>query len=72
MAHGAKLDEVIFVFKKFLNRPEQIIAKNNIIITPHSHFGESSKKFIIKVKSLDTHRVSEYVVNIVNELKRRT
>jgi len=63
---GAKLDEVSFVYKKFLDRDEQLVAKSNIKITPNSHLKDAVKNFIIKVKSLDTHEVKEYVLRLIN------
>ncbi len=64
---GAKLDETNFVYKKFLNRTEQIIAKKNVRITPNSKFNETKRDFIVKVRSLDTHEVKEYKLTIKNE-----
>lgn len=64
---GAKLTETDFVYKKFLNRTEQIVAKKNIRITPNTKFNETKRDFLIKVKSLDTHQVKEYKLTIINE-----
>lgn len=64
---GAKLNETDFVYKKFLNRTEQIVAKKNIRISPNTKFNETRRDFLIKVKSLDTHQVKEYKLTIINE-----
>lgn len=64
---GARLDETNFVFKKFLNRTEQIIAKKAIKLRPSLIFKETSKEFVIRVTSLDTHQEKEYDLVIYNQ-----
>lgn len=63
---GTRPDEIDFVIKKFLNRTEQIIAKNNFFIAPTTKFAETNKDLIIKIKSLDTHETKELKVSLRN------
>lgn len=63
---GARLDEVNYVYKKFLNRTERIIAKHSIKIKPSTTFGDTSKHFLIKITSLGTHQKKEVKVTVTN------
>lgn len=63
---GARPDELNYVYKKFLNRTENIIAKRNIVLQPTTKFAETQKDFIIRLKSLDTHEVKELKVTLKN------
>jgi hypothetical protein len=64
---GAKLSETNFVYKRFLNRTEQIVAKKNIKITPSVNFSDTEKTFLIRITSLDTHMKNEYRIKLVNQ-----
>lgn len=63
---GARPDEVNYVYKKFLNRTEQIIAKTTLKIKPSVTFGDTSKTFLIRITSLDTHQKKEVKVTVTN------
>jgi hypothetical protein len=63
---GARLDEINYVYKKFLNRTEQIKAKSSIKIKPSLTFSDASKTFLIRITSLDTHQKKEVRVTVTN------
>lgn len=63
---GATVQEVDFVYKKFLARNETIIAKNRITIKVNSKFKDANKNFILKVTSLDSHEKKEYKLTLNN------
>jgi hypothetical protein len=64
---GAKPSEINSVYKKLLNRTEQIVAKRNIKITPNTKFAETKKDFLIRFKSLDTGEKFEIPLRLYNE-----
>lgn len=64
---GAKKTEISFVYKKFFNRTETLVAKKNIKITPNTKFNETTMNFLIRVRSLDTHEKKEYKLTLINE-----
>lgn len=66
---GARLDQVNFIYKKFLKRNEKLIAKKNFAITVNTKFQETNKNFIIRVTSLDTHDKKEYKLTLNNVKK---
>jgi hypothetical protein len=63
---GAKISEQNSVFKKFLDRTEQIVAKNHFSIGINSKFAGDDKDLIIRVTSLDTHDQHEFRVKLKN------
>ena len=64
---GATPQELDFVYKKFLSRNEAIIAKSKAKITVNSKFKDTTKSFIIRVTSLDTHEKRDYKLVINNK-----
>ncbi len=64
---GATPSEVDFVYKKFLARKETIIADSKMKITVNTKFTETTKNFIIKIMSLDTHERKQYKLTINNK-----
>lgn len=69
---GARPEEDLdFVFKKFVDLPLPIIARENILVGPTTKFKETNKKFVVRVKSLDTHEVKEFVLSLKNENIRK-
>jgi hypothetical protein len=64
---GATPSEVDFVYKKFLARKETIIADSKMKVTVNSKFTETTKNFIIKIMSLDTHERKQYKLTINNK-----
>lgn len=63
---GATVNEIDFVYKKFLARTETIIAKNRIKIKVNTKFKDTTKNFILRVTSLDSHEKKEYKLTINN------
>jgi hypothetical protein len=63
---GATVQEIDFVYKKFLARNETIVAKNRIKIKVNSKFKDATKNFIIRVTSLDSHEKKEYKLTLNN------
>ncbi len=63
---GATLEEIDSVLKKFYHRREQLVAKENIVLSPNSKFNDASKNYIVKIKSLDTHYETELKVTLKN------
>ncbi len=55
------------VFKKFFEPEVPIVAENNIVIGPTTVFKEESKRFLVRVTSLDVHETKEFVLQIQNE-----
>ena len=68
---GVSPQEIDLTIKQFQEeRGKVLVAKNNITIKVSTHFAESSKSFIVKIKSLDTHEVNEYKVVLKSVLVR--
>lgn len=55
------------VFKKFFDPEVPVVAENNIVIGPTAVFKDESKKYLIRVTSLDMHEKKEFTVQLQNE-----
>lgn len=64
---GARKDEPDLVFRKYYNRSEQIIARDNIYLRVSKKFTDTTQKLLLKVRSLDTHEIQEIVVTLTNK-----
>lgn len=64
---GARLEQTSVVYKRFFENEVPIVVKENIVIGPTEVFRQTSKKYLVRVRSLDIHEKKEFVITLKNE-----
>lgn len=63
---GARPDEPDTIFAAFYDSTEQLIAYNNIAISPSKVYNDTNSTVILKIRSLDTQETREMRINLNN------